>query len=96
METSIQSEKGDTLFLLNYETNRLHGVFEAASDGRMNIEPDAFDGYFPAQVRIKTKIDCAWVDEGALLPLNMIEENGGLYVLVNWCGVPTPRTNSKI
>jgi hypothetical protein len=35
----------------------------------MNIEPDAFDGCFPAQVRIKTKIECPWVDEGALLPL---------------------------
>jgi len=64
-----QVKEGDILFLLNYQSNRLHGVFEAASDGKMNIEPYAFDGYFPAQVRVRRKMRCPWLDETTLLPL---------------------------
>jgi hypothetical protein len=64
-----QVKKGDILFLLNYETNRLHGVFEAVTDGEMNIEPYGFDGYFPAQVRVIRKLKCSSADKGALLPL---------------------------
>jgi len=64
-----QIKKGDILFLLNYQNNRLHGVFEAASDGKMNIDPSAFDGYFPAQVRAKRKMRCPCLDDAALLHL---------------------------
>jgi len=64
-----QVKKGDILFLLNYQNNRLHGVFEAVSDGMMNIEPHAFDGYFPAQVRVRWKMRCPSLDEAVLLPL---------------------------
>jgi len=62
-------KKGDVLFLLNYQSNRLHGVFEAVTDGTLNIEPCAFDGYFPAQVRVRRKMRCPSLDEAALLPL---------------------------
>jgi len=64
-----QVKKGDILFLLNYVSNRLHGVFEAAGDGMMDIDPSAFDGYFPAQVRVRRKMRCPSLDEAALLPL---------------------------
>jgi len=64
-----QVKKGDILFLLNYHINRLHGVFEAVSDGKMNIDPYAFDGYFPAQVQVRRKMRCPPLDETALLPL---------------------------
>jgi len=64
-----QVKEGDILFLLNYQNNRLHGVFEATTDGTLNIEPYAFDGYFPAQVRVRRKIRCSPLDEAALLPL---------------------------
>jgi len=64
-----QVKRGDLLFLLNYWTNRLHGVFEATTNGTMNIEPYAFDGYFPAQVRVRRKMRCPPLDETALLPL---------------------------
>jgi len=64
-----QVRKGDILFLLNYQSNRLHGVFEAATDGILNMEPDAFDGRFPAQVRVRRKMRCPPLDEAALLPL---------------------------
>jgi len=64
-----QVKKGDILFLLNYETNRLHGVFEATTDGTLNIEPSAFRGWFPAQVRVRRKMRSPSLDEAALLPL---------------------------
>lgn len=64
-----QVKKGDILFLLNYQSNRLHGVFEATTDGTLNIEPSAFDGRFPAQVRVRRKMRCPSLDEAALLPL---------------------------
>jgi len=64
-----QVKRGDILFLLNYESHRLHGVFEAASDGKMNIDLYAFDGYFPAQVRARRRMRCSPLDEAALLPL---------------------------
>ena len=64
-----QVKKGDILFLLNYQSNRLHGVFEAITDGTLDIEPSAFDGRFPAQVRVRRKMRCPSLDEAALLPL---------------------------
>ena len=62
-------KKGDILFLLNYQSNRLHGVFEAVGDGKINIDPYAFDGYFPVQVQVRIKMRCPPIDEAALLPL---------------------------
>ena len=64
-----QVKEGDILFLLNYQRNHLHGIFEAASDGKMNIDPHAFDGYFPAQVGVRRKMRGPRLDETALLPL---------------------------
>lgn len=64
-----QVKEGDILFLLNYQSNRLHGVFEAVSDGGMDIDPYAFDGRFPAQVSVRRKIRSSSLDEVALLPL---------------------------
>jgi len=64
-----QVKKGDILFLLNYQNNRLHGVFEATTDGTLNIEAYAFDGRFSAQVRVRRKMRCLPLDEAALLPL---------------------------
>jgi hypothetical protein len=64
-----QIKKGDVLFLLNYQTNRLHGIYEAVGDAELNIEPYAFGGRFPAQVRVRTKLHCSPAGTGALLPL---------------------------
>ena len=66
---ACQVKAGDILFLHNYQANRLHGVFEAVADGGMDIVPYAFGGNYPAQVRVRRKIDCPWVDKGALLSL---------------------------
>jgi len=46
-------KKGDTFFLYNVDTDVLFGPFVAEYDGRLNLEPDAWNGSFPAQVRVK-------------------------------------------
>jgi len=48
---------GDPLFLYNYISKRLHGKFKAVSENQLNIEPDAWLGKFPWQIRV------AWEQE---------------------------------
>ncbi|KAM0036107.1 B2 protein [Helianthus debilis subsp. tardiflorus] len=57
-----QITPGLPLFLYNYSTRQLHGVFEAASFGGTNIDPSAWEdkknpgeSRFPAQVRVITR-----------------------------------------
>ncbi|XP_051204596.1 uncharacterized protein [Lolium perenne] len=53
----IQKVKsGATLFLYDVDQRKLHGVFEATSDGAMNIIPDAYASsgfHYPCQIRFK-------------------------------------------
>ena len=51
-ERVLSVKKGDIGFLYNIDTHVLFGVFEAVSDGTFEIEPDAWRGSFPLQVRI--------------------------------------------
>ncbi|QHN92845.1 hypothetical protein S245_060259 [Arachis hypogaea] len=51
-----QIKAGTILFLFEYEKRQLHRVFKAASDGGMNIVPNAFSSLrtqFPAQLPLK-------------------------------------------
>ncbi|KAF3433326.1 hypothetical protein FNV43_RR24428 [Rhamnella rubrinervis] len=54
---------GLPLFLFNYSDRKLHGIFEAASPGKLNINPTAWtaDGSptpYAAQVRIQIRMRC--------------------------------------
>lgn len=55
---------GMPLFLFNYDDRKMHGTFEAASHGKMNINPYAWtaDGsvktQYPAQVRVCIRQHC--------------------------------------
>jgi DNA modification methylase len=50
----IRIRKGDLLFLNNLDTDNLHGVFRAITDGDFNMEPRAWKGKYPYQVRVET------------------------------------------
>uniref|UniRef100_A0A7N0UWL5 DCD domain-containing protein n=1 Tax=Kalanchoe fedtschenkoi TaxID=63787 RepID=A0A7N0UWL5_KALFE len=67
---------GVTLFLYNYTTHQLHGIFEAASFGGSNIDPTAWEdkkckgeSRFPAQVRIRIRKICKALEEDAFRPV---------------------------
>ncbi|KAK6153163.1 hypothetical protein DH2020_012802 [Rehmannia glutinosa] len=67
---------GLPLFLYNYTTHQLHGVFEAASFGGSNIDPTAWEdkkckgeSRFPAQVRIRVRKICKPLEEDAFRPV---------------------------
>lgn len=49
----IRIRKGDILFLNNLNSNSLYGVFKAVSDGDLNIQPDAWGGKYPFQIKVK-------------------------------------------
>jgi len=67
---------GLPLFLYNYTTHQLHGVFEAASFGGSNIDPTAWEdkkckgeSRFPAQVRIRVRKLCKPLEEDSFRPV---------------------------
>lgn len=49
----IRIRQGDLLFLNNIDTNMLYGFFRAASDGAYKINPTAFGGKYPYQVKVE-------------------------------------------
>ncbi|XP_019169674.1 PREDICTED: B2 protein-like [Ipomoea nil] len=71
-----QITPGLPLFLYNYSTHQLHGVFEAASFGGTNIDPTAWEdkknqgeSRFPAQVRVVTRKVCEPLEEDSFRPI---------------------------
>ncbi|KAL5978521.1 hypothetical protein ACLOJK_029638 [Asimina triloba] len=67
---------GLPLFLYNYTTHQLHGIFEAATFGGSNIDPTAWEdkkckgeSRFPAQVRIRVRKLCHALEEDAFRPV---------------------------
>ncbi|PIA40204.1 hypothetical protein AQUCO_02500123v1 [Aquilegia coerulea] len=67
---------GLPLFLYNYTTHQLHGIFEAVSFGGSNIDPTAWEdkkckgeSRFPAQVRIRVRKLCKALEEDSFRPV---------------------------
>ncbi|KAM1792388.1 hypothetical protein ACFX12_036248 [Malus domestica] len=61
-----QIKTGMILFLFEFERRELHGVFQACSDGEMNILPSAYNSsgrQFPAQVKVKLIWRCHSLSE---------------------------------
>ncbi|MEM2760072.1 MAG: DNA methyltransferase [Nitrososphaerales archaeon] len=59
--------KGDILFLLNMDKDTLYGIFRAASDGKKDIEPEAWGGKYPYQVKVKSNGEIKSVREAKKL-----------------------------
>eukprot|EP00246_Nothoceros_aenigmaticus_P017688 TRINITY_DN8854_c0_g1_i1.p1 TRINITY_DN8854_c0_g1~~TRINITY_DN8854_c0_g1_i1.p1 ORF type:complete len:245 (+),score=43.84 TRINITY_DN8854_c0_g1_i1:662-1396(+) len=69
-------QPGLPLFLYNYTTHQLHGIYEAASFGGSNIDPTAWEdkkcrgeSRFPAQVRIRIRKLCKALEEDSFRPV---------------------------
>nr|XP_011466441.1 PREDICTED: kelch-like protein 12 isoform X3 [Fragaria vesca subsp. vesca]XP_011466442.1 PREDICTED: kelch-like protein 12 isoform X3 [Fragaria vesca subsp. vesca] len=66
---------GLPLFLFNYDDRTLHGIYEAASHGQMNIDPYGWttDGsvrtQFPAQAQIRVRLQCQPLRESQFKPI---------------------------
>ncbi|GAV64274.1 Dev_Cell_Death domain-containing protein [Cephalotus follicularis] len=67
---------GLPLFLYNYTTHQLHGIFEASSFGGSNIDPTAWEdkkckgeSRFPAQVRVCIRKLCKALEEDSFRPV---------------------------
>ncbi|KAI3421466.1 DCD domain-containing protein [Psidium guajava] len=71
-----QITPGLPIFLYNYSTHQLHGIFEAASFGGSNLDPTAWEdkkcpgeSRFPAQVRVMTRKICEPLEEDSFRPI---------------------------
>jgi len=53
LEYLDEIKPGDIGFLLNVNKDELIGIFRACSEAQLNIEPDAWEGRFAAQVRVE-------------------------------------------
>ncbi|VVB12822.1 unnamed protein product [Arabis nemorensis] len=70
---------GLPLFLFNYSDRKLHGIFEAAGSGQLNIDPYGWTSNgsertsYPAQVQTRVRLQCEPLSEDKFKPA--IEDN---------------------
>ncbi|GIX08037.1 MAG: hypothetical protein KatS3mg115_2440 [Candidatus Poribacteria bacterium] len=67
-----KTKKGDVCFLYNIRENRLWGVFEAVSDPDWDLDPQAWEGKFRYQIRVRLVGDLQRIEHAS----GVLEEVG--------------------
>ncbi|KAI3830708.1 hypothetical protein MKX03_009909 [Papaver bracteatum] len=90
---------GLPLFLFNYSDRKMHGIYEAASIGEMNINPYGWSQngqertQYPAQVRICIRKQCKPLSEGQYKPIIIDNYNTEVHF---WFELDHSQTNRLI
>ena len=77
---------GDVGFLFNFDKDELIGIFRACSKAQFDIEPKAWNGRFPAQVRVELIGELQRMKDAAY-----ILKKAGLGMKQSDLGAPVPQ-----
>ena len=67
LQSLEEIKPGDIGLLLNISKDELIGIFQACSESRLHIEPDAWGGRFSAQVRVELIGDLLRIKDAAYI-----------------------------
>jgi hypothetical protein len=68
-------KKGDYVYNYNFNSKKLHGVYEAVSEVKQNLVTSAWGGEYPIQVRVRRLLECEPLSREDLKNMTAIKFN---------------------